>query len=804
MQLRAPAISHSSLLLLLSIGATCVLSARQPHAHSRRTAAAAAAPAPAAAPEAAAPAATAAAATEAPAPAEEGDFLKRRAIYVRWGSLKCPVGSQLLYHGFMANSFDTSAGSGYNYLCMHPNPQFPQGFDSVTQGSAQLFGVEYESTGVPGLEKDKDKDAACAVCQYQNGGATYVEWGHGERRHNPSTPTACSKEGHETMYTGLVMGSRQDAAWQVQWGDEDDAQCQSPDGNGGRDCFTCPGEAQVCSAGYEPVYQSEGEPQPPTTCRPLSKYTCVFRPPQKSENICVDLKRAAHPASDAKSETSGSLYTTKMAGGASDEDAYSPGREVGCTVCGIPARTRGSDGVLQLDPKSETSVYTRWGSTGCGDKSRLIYTGFIAGPHYRHHGGGANSICMTISGAAPPSGYSDAAQQGNMLYGTEYQGDKSRLVDAACAVCEYIVELADTYIQWGRENCSNKHTKVYTGLVMANHWVYQKSMNLCVHDDREPHAKSDTSKDDGNLLYSTQIKEGSFNETSYPVNSVVACTECAATGAGGAGANRTVFTRWGSGTCPDNSSLLYKGWMASVQYTMSGGGANTLCMHVDGEPWTGTVGQTRGGNFLYGMKYQDSETIDKNHNKDAGCAVCELDRWEAVYTQWGRSERCTNGHQTLYSGFVMAGNWQGKNEFVCVDEQRYSAPAALSSDIDGGQLYTTEMNPGSSDEDQYPPWGEVGCSVCAAISEKDELPFAAKQGNALHGEWVRLRTLHTGQEVTVGYGFEQTGGAASTTEETRESSSTFLKEVSGCFSATFSAGVFLASAETGVEVCATN
>jgi hypothetical protein len=43
----------------------------------------------------------------------------------------------------------------------------------------------------------------------------------------------------------------------------------------------------------------------------------------------------------------------------------------------------------------------------------------------------------------------------------------SQNVDAACALCQRPGAL-QTYVQWGRTNCSNGHTTEYYGLIMAS------------------------------------------------------------------------------------------------------------------------------------------------------------------------------------------------------------------------------------------------------------------------------------------------------------------------------------------------
>lgn len=408
---------------------------------------------------------------------------------------------------------------------------------------------------------------------------------------------------------------------------------------------------------------------------------------------------------------------------------------------------------------------------------------------------------MTVSGAAAPSGSESGGVYGNLLYGTEYQKtgtlDKNHDGDAACAVCEYTKPQKDVYIQWGRQSCSNAHALVYKGLVMGNDYRYRKSTHTCVDWARDLHSESSPKDQNGALLYTTEMEKGSSDESQYPHNWEVGCSACAA------GTGRTVFARWGSLQCPSGSALLYTGFMASSKYDHAGGGANTLCMHGSGQAPSGASSSNKNGNLLYGMEYQNTGAIDKNHDQDAACAVCELDRWESVYTQWGRSEACTNGHQTLYKGYIMANKYtQQKGEYVCVDEARAAHSKQSTGDENGGLLYTTEMEQGASDESQYPHNVEVGCSVCAAHKHQNELPFAAQEGNALHGEWVKLRTMHVGQDVTISYGYEASSGTASSTEETKESAITHSWDVSVCFTAGWEAGALFTKASFEVEACA--
>jgi len=653
--------------------------------------------------------------------------LQRRAVYTRWGSKTCPMGSKLIYSGFMSTSLYSHTGSGYNMLCMHPSPQMPSGYDAANNDGALLYGVEYENTGA--IDRHHDYDAACAVCQWSAGGSVYVEWGNAESRDNPSTPKTCGNPAHEMIYTGLIMSEKYDH--------------------------------------------------------------------KKGEFICVDLERdyVGEAAQSDDNHNGGLLYTTEMEQGSADEYAYPHDREVGCTVCGVPAKSVNADGAITVTPASETAVFTVWGKKQCPPSAQLVYEGFMAGGHYNHGGSGANYICLTTSNPNPPSGYSDGNQNGALLYGTEYQNtgaiDHNHDGDAACAVCRYLSEARDVYVQWGRSSsCSNSHPTVYQGYVMGNHYTQHRSAHVCVHTDRETHPQSSWADNNGALLYTTEFQNFGGNH-----DHEVGCSSC------GGSVGKSVFTRWGSRSCPTgSSSLLYEGTMMAEHYTHRGGGANTVCVHPQIQAPSGSSTGNQNGNLLYTMEYQNTGAIDANHDHEAACAVCELDHWESVYTQWGRSTTCTNGHITLYTGFVLAERYNhNKGEFLCVDSGREVIPGSNSGNQNGGLLYTTEMEQGSSDEEKYPHNVEVGCAVCAAEAEVQEVPFVRDTfvgpdgetylRNAIHGEWVKIASVTAGQDVTVSYGYSASSGTSASEGETQQSARSRAVDFSSCTSSSYAATI---------------
>ena len=114
---------------------------------------------------------------------------------MRWGSQFCPPHTTKLYDGTMAGAKHTNKGGGVNFICLHPDPQYPAGYSDLNQDkSNRLYGVKYMNII---LKKNIQEDAACVVCQHNTAKSIYVQWGRVE----------CSN-GHMTQYSGLIMASK--------------------------------------------------------------------------------------------------------------------------------------------------------------------------------------------------------------------------------------------------------------------------------------------------------------------------------------------------------------------------------------------------------------------------------------------------------------------------------------------------------------------------------------------------------------------------------------------------------------------
>merc|ERR1719420_1090463 len=263
------------------------------------------------------------------------------------------------------------------------------------------------------------------------------------------------------------------------------------------------------------------------------------------------------------------------------------------------------------------------------------------------------------------------------------------------------------FTEWGRYGSCTSGEKLYSGLVMAERYTHRRSTYICVDEERATHAANHGGDQNGALLYTTEMEGGSSHEGWYPHNYEVGCSVCASVD--------PVYVRWGHTQCPDDSTFLYQGFIAGEYYQHWGGGANYLCMTQHSNAPPGANGHDHNGALLYGTEYQNTGSIDKNHDGDAACAVCSVPD-VSVYTEWGRYGSCTgDSTEMLYKGVVLADwHWHRRSEFICVDEERATHAANHGGDQNGALLYSTEMEGGSSYESWYPHDLEVGCSVCAS------------------------------------------------------------------------------------------
>jgi hypothetical protein len=417
---------------------------------------------------------------------------------------------------------------------------------------------------------------------------------------------------------------------------------------------------------------------------------------QKSTFVCVDQARMYTKRSLNTNHDGNLWYTTEFEAGSLPGGIFTHHAEAECAQC------------TMMDHSDD---FVRWGHTECPAGATTLYSGFTAGSHYGHSGGGANTICLHPQPTMANQYSGD--QNGALLYGTEYENTGSADLhhdhDAACTVCAV---MGTSYTQWGRNVCPDGQKKEYSGYIMANHYTQYKSSFVCVDEERKFTSHSNTGNSNGNLWYTTEYELGALPGNVFSQDAEATCAQCTASD------HAEVYIRWGHRECPDGATKFFTGYTAGSHYGHNGGGYNTLCLHPNPDLSFQHTGNQNGA-LLYGTEYENTGSVDQNHDQDAVCAVCGVQRG-TTYTQWGRNV-CPRGQRMEYKGYVMSTHYtQKKSTFVCVDEARmYTVNNGYHGGNHNGNLwYTTEYETGSLPGGVFTHDAEATCAQCTITSSE--------------------------------------------------------------------------------------
>jgi hypothetical protein len=186
--------------------------------------------------------------------------------------------------------------------------------------------------------------------------------------------------------------------------------------------------------------------------------------------------------------------------------------------------------------------------------------------------------------------------------------------------------------------------------------------------------------------------------------------ECAnpATTGGLGGSNGSVFIRWGNGTAPNGTTLLYSGYAFSGYYTQGGGGGEPTCMKG------GDVGAPGPGNYygdlLYPLGTGDATRMPPgiSPRTEIKCAVVYAEG--PSFEMWG-SQSCPTGWTVAYRGYGMGGFYYryGKSNRQCVEnaEYDYSVPNPTWGGIWYGTVLYNNKDVGIYETNRY-----VKCARC--------------------------------------------------------------------------------------------
>ena len=193
-----------------------------------------------------------------------------------------------------------------------------------------------------------------------------------------------------------------------------------------------------------------------------------------------------------------------------------------------------ADGVDDASGGPRGVVFTRWGRNDCPTGTSLVYEGYAAGSHYTHFGGGSNTLCL--HGTPEWADFSDADENGGLLYGVEFEMAGYGLSgtspfntlhddEGLCAVC--LDGDADLQIMLpGRQSCPAGWTPRVQGYLMSNEYTQHKSEFLCI--DGDSMAGGSPGDSNGSLWYPVEGECGSLpcGPGQYVQNREITCAIC--------------------------------------------------------------------------------------------------------------------------------------------------------------------------------------------------------------------------------------------------------------------------------------
>ena len=150
------------------------------------------------------------------------------------------------------------------------------------------------------------------------------------------------------------------------------------------------------------------------------------------------------------------------------------------------------------------------------------------------------------------------------------------------------------------------------------------------------------------------------------VRDIIANSTRAATGA--------TYVRWGKNSCPDTpgTQLVYRGSAGGTLWSITGGGADKLCLPTDPDYLPGTSGLDAliaSSPHMYGGEYEFHAGPNSNINQhNAPCAVCFATS-RAAQLMVPAKTQCPPTWTREYYGYLTSerGSHPARSVFTCVD-----------------------------------------------------------------------------------------------------------------------------------------
>ena len=186
------------------------------------------------------------------------------------------------------------------------------------------------------------------------------------------------------------------------------------------------------------------------------------------------------------------------------------------------------------------------------------------------------------------------------------------------------------------------------------------------------------------------------------------CVDSPSTGGGIGDSNGSVFIRWGNGTAPAGTTLLYSGYAFNSHYTHGGGGTEPICMKAGDVGAPGPGGYY--GDLIYPVGTGDAARMPPGISAATKIKCAVVSAVGPSFEMWG-SQSCPDGWQAAYKGYGMGAYYwnHGKSNRQCVDnfEYDYSVSNNNYGDLWYGTVLYTSADFNLYENDRY-----IKCARC--------------------------------------------------------------------------------------------
>merc|ERR1711937_35465 len=413
-----------------------------------------------------------------------------------------------------------------------------------------------------GGQRTHNQDAACAVCQSDNAGDIYVQWGRGQ---------SCSN-GHERMYSGYTMANRLNEAGKSEYVCVD-YEKQYTTSSESRDEHSHDWYMAETRMGLDENIYPTGSEVPCSVC--LAPRSTFVRWGKKDCGNDAETLYPGFAASESRHHQ-GSGYnalclhtkpelnpTRNWQNGNSAEirsiEYWSYNRNDQNKANLVPNDSREKDASCALCmAKEEGEVYVQWGrATSCSNQHKTMYNGLIMASHWSDDWKG-EYVCvdpaMEVHKYTGPIGERDKGHThrwyttdatASSLDTAKYKKDQ----DLGCSVC--LAPKKNVFVAWGKKECPDKDAQdlLYTGQVAGGKYDRRGSgaNQLCLHNlpqsvqnanNRYEHHQS--------RIYGVEYWQNGKQLSRKNHQKDAACAVCSTKAVG------ETYVQWGRQTCTAN------------------------------------------------------------------------------------------------------------------------------------------------------------------------------------------------------------------------------------------------------------